>query len=541
MSRLSLKSGQGVAWQYRLGLLVVAVVILGVLFRDGLGELVKLWGDQEEFSHAFMLPFIAAFLAWQRRDELVGLLGTGHWSGVVLTLAGVAIGQAGALGTIYLVVHYAILITLVGLLVTFFGFRGLRLLWAVPVLLFFAIPLPPFLNNALSVELQLISSQLGVAIIRLFGISVFLEGNVIDLGTYKLQVVEACNGLRYLFPLLSVAFLVAYFFRVPLWQRLLLFLSSIPLTILMNSLRIGIIGVMVEYYGLAMAEGFVHDFEGWVLFMVCTVLLLLEAWLLVRLFHGDRSLWDVFYIDYDAGSATSGALANTQHRTLAPVYGALVILSVGVVTGQALAGREALVPTRQSFADFPTELEGWQGRTDYLEPLILDALKLDDYIVVEYSDKQGEKAILYAAYYGSQASGESAHSPRSCIPGGGWKIREVIPTRVALDDHRSITVNRVAIQRGDDRRLLYYWFQQRGRHLTNEYLVKWFIFWDALTLNRTDGALVRFSTHLKPNEDWTKAGQRLSSLVRAAAPQLDPFIPGRDTERLLQPQVLIRE
>ena len=114
--------------------------------------------------------------------------------------------------------------------------------------LIFAIPLPYFLDAALSFRLQLISSQLGVFFIRLLQIPVYLEGNVIDLGSYKLQVVEACSGLRYLYPLMSLGFLTAYLFQAPLWQRALIFLSTIPITILMNSFRIALVGVLGDYW-----------------------------------------------------------------------------------------------------------------------------------------------------------------------------------------------------------------------------------------------------------------------------------------------------
>ena len=115
------------------------------------------------------------------------------------------------------------------------------------ILLFFMVPLPHFLYNSLSAELQLVSSRLGVGFIRLFSIPVFLEGNVIDLGNYKLQVVEACSGLRYLFPLTALGFIAAVIFKVALWKKVVLFLSTIPITVLMNSFRIGVIGVLVEY------------------------------------------------------------------------------------------------------------------------------------------------------------------------------------------------------------------------------------------------------------------------------------------------------
>src|ERR1039457_5061617 len=138
------------------------------------------------------------------------------------------------------------------------------------------VPLPEFLYQNVSAELQLLSSEIGVWFIRLFGISVYLEGNVIDLGAYRLQVAEACSGLRYLFPLMIIGFLVAYFFKTAFWKRALLFLSSIPITILMNSLRIGAIWLMVEHWGESMEEVSVHEFQGWVVFMASGALLVLE-------------------------------------------------------------------------------------------------------------------------------------------------------------------------------------------------------------------------------------------------------------------------
>src|SRR5262249_11465682 len=133
-------------------------------------------------------------------------------------------------------------------------------------------------------------SRIGVAIVRLFGISVFLEGNVIDLGIYKLEVAEACNGLRYLFPLMTLGFLFAYFFKAGWWKRVFLFLSSIPIAILMNSLRIGVIGVMVDRWGTKMAEGFLHDFQGWSVFMVSVGVMILEMIALSRV-GGARQPW----------------------------------------------------------------------------------------------------------------------------------------------------------------------------------------------------------------------------------------------------------
>ncbi len=142
------------------------------------------------------------------------------------------------------------------------------------------LPLPNFMYWKLSTSLQFISSRLGVDFIQLLGIPVYLEGNIIDLGVYKLQVAEACSGLNYLFPLMSFGFLFAVLYRGPVWHKVLLFLSTIPITVLMNSFRIGVIGVLVNQYGIEQAEGFLHFFEGWVIFVACLAILYLEAVLL---------------------------------------------------------------------------------------------------------------------------------------------------------------------------------------------------------------------------------------------------------------------
>jgi len=509
----------------RWGLVTFLMAALAFVFWDGLVELEDLWSKKEEYSHAYLLPIISLFLIWQKSDELRKLPLAGSWLGIPVVVAGVLLGFAGSLSTIYLVVHYSILITLTGIVLGYLGWRGLVVLWAPLLLLFFAIPLPPFLYNAVSVKLQLISSELGVATIRLFGISVFLEGNVIDLGSYKLQVVEACNGLRYLFPLMSIAFIMAYFFNVPLWKRVLIFFTSIPLTIIMNSIRIGIIGVMVEHWGTDMAEGFLHDFEGWLFFMVCMVILVGIMWLINKIGSDHKSFQQVFGIEYPQpfpknAPAKLRAVPNT-------VYGLALVLGLASIVTPILEGRQDAIVERKSLTEFPVNLGQWVGRNEQIKEIYLEELDLTDYVIADYVDDQHRKVNFYAAYYASQRAGESAHSPQSCLPGGGWKINKISPEQIdnALPGTTPLNVNRVQIQMGESRILVYYWFQQRGRVITNEYLVKWYLLVDGLQKNRTDGALVRLTTVIDPNEEWAAGDKRLADFVRDAVPVLSQYVP----------------
>ncbi len=505
-------------------LLALACALMVGVFWDGLIRMVEAW-ETEEYSHGYMLPFVAGFLVWQRSSALARLPLQRNWAGVLVTLAGLLIYIAGELGTLYTVVQYGFLVTLGGVLMAWLGWRAFWLIFPAYLLLFFTVPLPNFLYNNLSAELQLISSQIGVAVIRLFQVPVFLEGNVIDLGTYQLQVVEACSGLRYLFPLTALGYIAAVLFKGALWKKLVLFLSTIPITVFMNSFRIGMIGVLVNYGGVEQAEGFLHDFEGWVIFMACTALLVLEMWLLAKISPKPMPLAEAFAIE---GPEPLPAGAERRTRPI-PKSAVAVIPLLLVFLGLSLVipDRDELIPERVDFIFFPRDIGEWRGRNDRLEQRFIDTLKLNDYLLVDYRNASGDSVNLYIAYYASQRKGASVHSPKTCLPGGGWQIKEFSQREVPGADvaGEPLRVNRSLIQIGDERLLVYYWFQQRGRVMTNEYAVKWFLLWDALTRNRTDGALVRLTTPLDVEEEAAEKDEVLADFASLIERQLGRFIP----------------
>jgi EpsI family protein len=157
---------------------------------------------------------------------------------------------------------------------------------------------------------------------------------------------------------------------------------------------------------------------------------------------------------------------------------------------------------------------------------VLGALKLDDYLLADYR-KPGEVPVnFYVAWYASQRMGASPHSPRVCIPGGGWEIGEFgrasLPTGDGADPLR---FNRAIIAKGEHRQLVYYWFQGRGRSISNEFEAKWHLLQGAVLDNRTDGALVRVTTPIGPLERVEAADQRLQDFIRVVFPMLPTYIP----------------
>ncbi len=510
-----------VLWALLLGI----GALMGVAFFGALRWMVYIWDTSPEYGYGYMIPIITLFLIWQRKHELERIEFRGAWVGVFIALLGVVVLLLGMLSTIYVVAQYAFLIVLIGVLLSFVGWSGLRPM-IVPILfLVFMIPLPVFLYNSVSASLQLISSQLGVAVIRLFDVPVFLQGNVIDLGVYKLQVAEACSGLRYLFPLASLSFIMAYFYDAPFWKRAVVVLSSAPITVLMNSLRIGVIGILVQYWGIKQAEGFLHAFEGWAVFMFCIALVVVEMWALSRIGGDNRPFHQIFRIHFP-GPSEKGVDRKPRSIPLPLIVSGLVVL-VAATAAPILNNRREIIPVRTSLTEFPMVIDGWKGTPNRLEQVYLRILKLTDYVIADYARPGHPPINFYIAYYDSQRSGDAAHSPRSCIPGGGWKIEKLqqrtIPG-VTLDG-RLLRVNRVLIRRGGNVQVVYYWFQERGRDLTNEYLVKWYLFWDALTRNRTDGSLVRLTAFVPPGGNPASADRELTAFLKDVVPLLPKYLP----------------
>lgn len=208
---------------------------------------------------------------------------------------------------------------------------------------------------------------------------------------------------------------------------------------------------------------------------------------------------------------------------------ALALVLVFFALMKTLPGRDEVMPDRIQFREFPLRVGNWTGLKKTIEVDILTQLNFTDYVLADYNSDRGDKLNFYVAYYDSQRKGRSVHSPRTCIPGGGWEMKgfEQVTFESIMVKGKPLSTNKVIIQRGDERSLVYYWFDQRGRNITNEYAVKWYIFQDALTKSRTDGALVRVVVPLHGNSSDSEAAAKATaeSFLRDMMPRLPDYIP----------------
>lgn len=513
----------------RPGLGLFALLIAGSvpLFWIGIVSLVEAWSTAE-YSHGPLIPAISLYLFLRelRRSPLPAATVTDRWPGVLVIVAALVIAILGNLMRIPDIVTYAMIVWVGGVVLTVFGWkRGIR--HQLPVLhLVFMLPLPQFLYWKLTIFLQYISSALGVWFVSLAGVPVYLEGNVIDLGVYKLQVAEACSGLRYLFPILSFSYLFAILYRGPLWHKAVLLLAAAPLTVLMNSVRIGVIGVMVNSYGIEQAEGFLHFFEGWVIFLLCVAILFLMAIALQRLTANPLPLAEAIDLDFQGFGGILGRVFSIR-ASVALAAAALLTAGVSLAWMLLPAPQVAEMP-RDPLVLFPREIAGWQGFTGELEPDVERVLGADDYInAVFQSPDETDGVNFFVAYYLKQTEGQGIHSPEVCLPTGGWEVFSLDDVQVDMTSagYGTFNANRAVIQKGLSKQLVYYWFEGRGKRISNDFSAKMSVLRDSLTLGRTDGALVRYVTPINPGESEADAEARLMRFMAVSLPELPRFVP----------------
>jgi EpsI family protein len=307
-----------------------------------------------------------------------------------------------------------------------------------------------------------------------------------------------------------------------LLKRCVLFLSAIPIAVLMNGLRIAVIGATVDRWGVAMAEGVLHDIEGWMVFLGCAVCLLIEIEIFQRI--GRKGTFDLEFLRFPKLAYVKLPGAG------GPGYACLFIAVIGVLAGLMMSSilPNALkpVPLKASFASFPPQLGPWIGHLRSLDSASLAKLGTGDYLLADYAKPEGEPVNLYALYYPEQdsISNEAIHSPSVCIPSGGWDIESSSTKTIPLDGGGTLTVNRVVVSKELMRQVVYYWFVQDGQAAWEANSAKLYQMRNAITKGRTNGAMIRLMTMISGGESEADADQRLAEFMQASLGTLNGFM-----------------
>lgn len=492
---------------------------LGWLYLGHYERLIRQW-NTDDYSYCYLVPLVFIYLLYENRGRIKAASGGSGLMGY-LALAGVGLFYfVGRIGSLETFVHISMWLSVGAIILLILGGRVLKAISFPMLILIFAAPLPPFLTNLFSLKLRIWSSVLSVKMLHLLNITAYQEGNVIDLAVTQLQVVDACSGLRYFFPTILLALLMGYFFTSRFWSRALLLAVSPIVAVVSNAFRIFITGVLVKYVSPELAQGFFHDFSGWLVYMISIVLIGIGC-LVLRKIEGKKREQET-----PAGELE---LSNAKVWTHSLVALA-VIVGVGLFSHQYVYSQT--IPEHKPLKkSFPMRLGKWKGERLFLSEEILSALWADDYVTGNFLNPEtGNRLHLLVSYYERQTTQHTAHAPTSCLVGGGWFVRDKRVLPPSPETGRNFRVAQMALQQGDQILLSNFWFQMRGRHIVSEWWNKAWLIWDAVTMQRTDGALVRVEMYLTPGQSVDEAQALLDRYLADLHETLKEYIPGRNPD-----------
>lgn len=258
--------------------------LLILCYAPVLYRLVLQWAHDDDMGHAFFVPLVSGYLIWTRRAELNAQKPVPNYWGLVLVIFGAVQLMLGTLSAQIFIARTAFLLSLIGAVWFLSGTRTLKILAFPLFLLVFMYPIPAIIYARLTLPLQLFASSVAETILNFIGIPVLRDGNVLELASQRLSVVEACSGIRSLLTLSYLALVYGYFFDRKVWMRWALLAATVPIAIAANATRVTLTGIISEYR-TDWAHGFFHTVEGWVLFAVAAMLLFLCHQLINRVYR----------------------------------------------------------------------------------------------------------------------------------------------------------------------------------------------------------------------------------------------------------------
>jgi exosortase len=250
------------------------MIALAIAYQDVAAGLIRQWSTDDNYSHGFVVVPLALWFAWERRHTLLSVPHRPSVLGLLVIAAGLAMFAVGTLGAELFLSRVSLLVVLAGLVLFLAGWSPLRVLAFPLAFLLLMIPIPAILFNKIAFPLQLLASQAGAAALDLARVPVLREGNVLVLASTKLEVAEACSGIRSLVTLITLAIVLGQFSLRRQWSRVALMIAAVPVAIAANATRVAGTGFAAHFWSPEAAEGFFHAFSGWVMFGIAFAVLL---------------------------------------------------------------------------------------------------------------------------------------------------------------------------------------------------------------------------------------------------------------------------
>jgi len=488
---------------------ILSILILAIYYPILMGIYAKV-STNEDYSHAFLMPFIAAYLIWEKRKSFKNAQIRPFWIGILLVIFTLLFSIYGVLGSDISAARISWWLWLV-------------ILFLPILMLGFIIPLPNCVQAPLTMSLKLASSKLAAVIIRVVNIPVYLDGNILDLGHTQLQVVDACSGLRYVLPLIALGILCAYFFQKNIWKRVVLVFLTLPIAVLMNGLRVSLTAILSQWISPKAAEGFFHGFSGWLVFLLSFSLLMVFSYILKLLPPKDVKKRQNVSNLYSNSAKTH--YKRKERGNIIPftiTVGLLVVILVASLSTSTMPK----IKLANGMAAFPLEFKGWKGTPGSIDPKILKKSGAEEAFQATYINDKNEIVSIYIGYRGTpfMEGEEFFHSPTVCLPSSGWKVlkqeKHTIPD--ASPHYKEFVVRKMLVEKMGQRQLVYFWFQTKSKIAHIIFQNRFHLAMHALRRDNTYDLTVHVYTPIEENE--RTAQNRLDNFIRDLEPILVRFL-----------------
>ena len=275
----SIKKPQAIVYREMAFLLVVLSAFVGLYFHVIL-EMAGVWQTNDNYSHGFFIPLISLYMIYGIRQNISRVPINPSNIGLLFIVIGLGQLYVASVGSEYFLQRTSIIIVLFGVSIFLWGFKVTQLLFLPIAYLVFMVPLPAIVWNKIAFPLQLFSSACTESVVRMFGIPIFREGNILHLAQTTLEVIDACSGLRSLNTMFALSAALAWFSTFAKWKKWILFLSAAPIAIFANIIRLTLTAFLASKYGEQAAQGFLHEFSGLFTFAFGLLLLIVTSRLL---------------------------------------------------------------------------------------------------------------------------------------------------------------------------------------------------------------------------------------------------------------------
>jgi exosortase D (VPLPA-CTERM-specific) len=511
------------------------VIFIGILgasfffcFWTTLKGLFNVWTGDGDYNYAPLLPLMSAYLIWEKQKEIAAVPISTNWWGFTALLIFMILAAYGILGSSPSAVRPAIPFVILCVTLLCFGNGIFRIVFFPLCLVFFMIPLPTVLSTWIGLPLKSISTKVGALMLRIGGVPAYIEGNIIDLGVTQLQVVDACSGLRYILPLFALGVIFAYFFEKVRWKQLVLAMFTIPVAITINGFRIGVTGILTQWVGKSAAEGFFHDFSGWLIFVFAFAMLFVFHRLMKAAFRGTMA--DSSKRQRAEGAATGLPAAN---NTIPVITSSTLLILVGILGFSAAALPSMSLPG--GFVGFPMTIGEWRGRVEAMDQEIVRLSGAEEALNAIFANPKGEVIYLYVGYRGSPflESENFFHSPNVCIPSSGWSVLSTKKHRVSgVPGLMDVPMTEMITEKQGERRLVSFWFQTKNRVSDNVNINRLHLSLHAMSRDNTYDLFMRPIAEIRPSEKVEDAEARLDGFVREMMPVLLQFLKEKQVQRM---------